>query len=88
MIDSLLNELQEQGVVRFAVRVRPNAPRTRITAILDDGSVKIDIAAPAQGGKANAELLRQIAREFGVPRTNVSLLAGTADRHKVLKVVR
>ncbi len=85
---SLLAELDATGSVRFAVRVRPHAPRTRATAVLDDASIKIDVAAPAEGGKANAELLKYLAREFGVPRRGVVILVGSTDRHKVIKVER
>ncbi len=88
MIAHLFEELAAKGTVRFAVRVRPNAPQTRLVSVLDDGSLKMDIAAPPEGGKANMELLRGVAQIFGVPRASVELLAGAADRHKIVKVTR
>jgi hypothetical protein len=86
VIDHLLAEMQSLGSVRFAVRVRPNAPRTRITAVLEDGSVKMDIAAPADGGKANAALLRGLADLFDVPLSHIELVSGITARQKVVKV--
>ena len=58
MFDALFQELAQEGSVRFYVRARPDAPVTRVTAVLDDESVKVDIAAPAEKGKANKEKLK------------------------------
>ena len=85
-LSALQSELVEKGSVRFAVRARPNAPVTKVLDVLDDESVKIAIKAPAEGGKANAELVRFLAQEFGVSREQVKIVSGASARHKLVQI--
>lgn len=85
-MQKLIEELRQQGSVRFAVRARPNAPQTKVLDVLNDESVKIAIKAPAEGGKANVELVKFLAKQFGVPKDQVKIVSGAAGRHKLLLV--
>ena len=51
-------------------------------------ALKFRLAAPPVDGKANAELLRYLAKSFGVPQRNVTLVRGDSSRHKVVRVSR
>lgn len=42
------------------------------------------LAAPATEGRANDELLRYLARELGVRRRDVTVVAGERSRRKLL----
>lgn len=86
MIADLLQILASQGTVTLSLRVRPNAPRTKVKDVMDDGSVKIDLAAPAEEGKANKELVRFLAEEFGVHVSQVELLSGGGNRRKLVRI--
>ncbi len=86
MFGTFINELASAGSVRFYVRVRPSASRTVAVAVMDDASIKIDVAAPPEGGKANAELLRYLSKEFGTP--NVRVVSGKTGRIKLIEVRR
>ncbi|MDD4319230.1 MAG: DUF167 domain-containing protein [Candidatus Peribacteraceae bacterium] len=86
MLDSLRATLAGDGHVEFSVRARPNAPRSAVKSVLSDGSVKIDVAAPAEEGKANAELRKFFAEEFEVPTSNVEILAGGGGRRKIVRI--
>ncbi|MFA6259586.1 MAG: DUF167 domain-containing protein [Candidatus Peribacteraceae bacterium] len=79
-------QLQAEGSVRFFVRARPGAQSTRIMGMLEDGSVKIAIAAPPQGNRANSELLRYLARTFGVIRSQVRIVTGATAHIKLVEV--
>jgi hypothetical protein len=46
---------------------------------LEDGSFKVSVAAPPEEGKANAELLRYLARMFGVANAKVRLVSGGTE---------
>lgn len=70
----------------IVVRVHPNAKRTQLKEVMSDGSLKVDIAAPADGGKANRELIRFLASHFGVPVGHIEMVAGEASRTKMIKV--
>ena len=86
MFQTFLDDFQRNGSVQFYVRVRPGMPRTVVKDMMDDQSIKIDIAAVPEGGKANAELMRFLAKEFGVPIAHVQMLSGAGSRMKLLRI--
>jgi hypothetical protein len=65
--------------------VVPRASRTEIAGLLGD-AIKVRLAAPPVDGAANEALVRFIAERLGVPRSAVSLEAGTSSRAKVVEV--
>jgi uncharacterized protein len=76
-------------VVRFAVRVRPGARRDAVggrwggklgTALV------VSVAAPAVDGKANDAVCRVLAKELGIRRQQVGIIAGERSRDKVVAV--
>ncbi len=48
--------------------------------------MKIDVAAVPEDGKANAELIRYLAEEFGVTRMQVEIIAGQTSAKKKIKI--
>ncbi len=87
MFDHLLSELRQKGTVQFYVRARPSMGKTGAVRIMEDESIKIDIAAPAEGGKANAALVRFLAKEFSVRRDQVKIVSGATARVKLIRIV-
>lgn len=86
MISLLRNSLHESGVVDFEVKVRPGAAATRMKEMLENGVYKFDVAAAPEDGKANAELIRFLAEEFGVAKTNIEILSGQSSPLKRIRV--
>ena len=68
------------------VKARPNAAATEIKDIMDDETVKIDVAAKPEKGKANAELIKFLAREFAVDKNNIRIIGGAGERVKLIKI--
>lgn len=50
------------------------------------GELLISVRAAAEKGKANAEIIRVIAKELGIPRDSVTLKSGSAAPHKVFQL--
>jgi uncharacterized protein len=71
--------------VTFSVRVVPRASRSEIVG-LHDGALKIRVAAPPVEGAANDELVRFLAKQFGVPRSAVMLASGAHSRTKTIRI--
>ncbi|MHB8460221.1 MAG: DUF167 family protein [Candidatus Limnocylindrales bacterium] len=71
--------------MRFAVRLTPRGGRDAIDGVVD-GALRARVAAAPADGAANETLLRLIARELGVPRATVSLIAGATGRRKLVAV--
>lgn len=45
-------------------------------------ALRVTVRAAAEGGKANAAIVKLLAGEWGLPRTLLRLLAGAKDRRK------
>ncbi len=86
MIATLRQRLLHEGVLDCMIRVRPQAKVTQLKQILDDGSLKIDLAAPAEDNKANIALIRFLAELFDVPASAVALLSGATSRQKLVRI--
>ncbi len=76
--------------MRLVVKVTPNARKSEVAGWgVDEQGRKlllVKLAAPAQEGKANKELLRFMAECLGCSKSEVSLERGDSSRTKVLEV--
>lgn len=74
-------------VVRFTVRVKPNA-RSETLLRAEDGPVDAvaSVKAPPVDGKANAALIALVARQFGARRNNVTITGGASTRIKRIEI--
>lgn len=70
---------------RLKIRAVPNAPKSHCAGAYGDG-VKIKIAAPAMDGKANAELIKYLAKTLGISKSGVRILSGESYRDKIVEV--
>jgi hypothetical protein len=74
----------------LTVRVQPKASKDEIIGPCDDGqgseSLKIRITAPPVDGKANAHLVKFLAKSFGVAKSQVSVVAGETGRNKRVSI--
>jgi uncharacterized protein (TIGR00251 family) len=71
----------------LAVRVTPRASRNQIVSMMNDGTIKVHIAADADDAQINAELIAFLADVLGVPKTRVEIVAGEIGRDKLISVL-
>jgi len=71
----------------LAVRVTPRASRNEVVEILEDGTVKVRIAAAPADDEANAVLLDFLSEILGVPKSKLDIVAGVVGRDKLISVV-
>lgn len=69
--------------LRLSIHAVPGARNTGVAGA-HGGVLRVRLAAPPVDGKANAALLGWAAEVFGLPRSCVRLLQGTASRQKLL----
>jgi uncharacterized protein (TIGR00251 family) len=74
-----------RGAVTIEVLARPGASRTAVVRVEPRGIV-IAVAAAADKGKANAELVRFIGKLADVGRASVEIVRGEASRSKVIRI--
>ncbi len=71
--------------VVIAVRVQPRGSRSQIQGVRD-GRLRIKTTAPPTDGKANKDVIRQLAQAFGVPASRITLKSGTSQRNKTFVI--
>lgn len=78
------------GGIRLRLKVAPKAKRNEIGGLLDepDGrhALKIAVTAAPEDGKANAAVIALLARELGVAKSAISVVAGATDRRKIVEI--
>lgn len=76
--------------VRVRVRVAPKASRDGIHGTCREVggglALKVSLTALAEGGKANAELVRMLARQWRLPQSRLAIAAGRRDRRKTVRI--
>jgi len=78
-----------QGV-RVAVRVTPKAARDQVMGLKPTAAggreLCVALTAVPEKGRANKALIDLLAREWGMSKSDLSVVAGVTDRHKALMV--
>lgn len=72
-------------MARIRLRVSPRAARSAIVGKHGAGW-KVRVAAVAEDGRANAELVRLLAAVLDVPERRLSIVAGRRAREKTVTV--
>jgi len=76
--------------LRVRLKVAPKAASDRVGGVEPqaDGEavLKVAVTAAPESGKANAAVVRLLAREWRLPRAALSVTAGTAARKKTLTI--
>lgn len=67
------------------VRVQPRASRDRLDGFRD-GALRVRVGAPPERGKANASVLRLLAKTLGIARRRVTLVRGETSRTKRVRI--
>ena len=76
--------------IRIAIRLTPRGGANRIDGLMHgvDGvtMLKVSVTAPPADGRANDALLQLLAREWHLPRRDLSLVSGIKNRNKLVHV--
>ncbi len=76
------------GGLKVAVILVPKASANRVGGVADGGDgkarLKVSVTAAAEGGKANAALIKLLAKTWRLPKTAFKITAGPASRRKTL----
>ncbi|HEU4594504.1 MAG TPA: DUF167 domain-containing protein [Pyrinomonadaceae bacterium] len=76
---------EEDGALCFDVRVMPRASRSGVAGE-HGGALRVRVAAPPVEGAANEELIRTLAKAFGVPARAVEIVSGLSSKNKRVRV--
>ena len=80
---------EASGGARLLLDVAPGAKQARFPDGYDPwrGRLGIRVQAPAQEGKANADVVRLLAAFFRHPTARIHIEAGGADRRKAVRLM-
>jgi len=78
-----LRHLARPGA-EIAVRVTPRASRNAV--VLDGETIRVLVTVVPEDGKANAAVVKLLAKALGVAKTRLALLRGAASRDKVFRL--
>ncbi|MFN7935669.1 MAG: DUF167 domain-containing protein [Bryobacteraceae bacterium] len=68
------------------IKVIPKSPKNEIVGAMADGTLKVRIAAVAEKGKANAELIGFLAKHYNVSRGDVEIVTGETSQLKQVRI--
>ena len=76
--------------LRIALKVTPKAARAGIAGIEADAAgravLKVRVTEAPEGGKANAAVVKLLAKAWNLPKSALRVAAGAKDRRKTLLV--
>jgi uncharacterized protein (TIGR00251 family) len=76
--------------LRVRLKVAPKSKRNEIGGWLEqpDGgkALKVAVTAAPEDGKANAAVVALLAKEWGVAKSAISVVAGATDRRKIVEI--
>jgi len=79
-----------EGGVRLALKVTPRAARSAVDGIAWDergqAYLAVRVTAAPDGGKANAAVIKLLAKRWRLPARELRLVSGGRARRKVLQV--
>jgi uncharacterized protein len=80
----------EHAEILLRVRVQPGAGRTEVIGRYGHGpgaaALKVKVAAPPEGGRANAAVTELLATTLGVAKDAVRLVSGATTRTKRFQI--
>jgi len=76
--------------VRARIRLTPKAAHDRVGGIVanaqGNGVLRIAVTTVPEHGRANAALIKLLAKQWRVPKSAISLVQGSKDRNKTLLI--
>lgn len=84
MIDDLFDN-PDDGTILLRLHVQPGAGRTAVVGRHGD-ALKVRVAAPPEGGRANDACVELIATTLGVKPTAVEVVGGASSRSKRVRI--
>ena len=71
----------------LALRITPRASRNQIVGVMNDGTVKVHIAANPDDDDGNLELIAYLSEVLGVPKSRIEIVAGENGRDKLVSIL-
>jgi uncharacterized protein len=77
--------IEKDDELIFSVRVIPRSSKSEIVGEYGD-ALKVKLNSPPVDGAANAELIKLLAKEFDVSKSQIEILSGQTSKMKQIKI--
>lgn len=77
--------IMQQGNLLLNLYIQPKASRDQIVGLHGE-ALKVAITAPPVDGKANAHLIKYLAKTCKVAKSDVHIIKGELGRHKQVQI--
>lgn len=81
----LLLHIDSMKTAYINIKVIPKSSRNEIIG-WENNELKIRLKAVPEKGEANEKLVKFLAKTWGIPQSQIELVAGQKSRHKRLKI--
>ena len=71
--------------MKYTIKVIPKSSQTKIIEEKDN-FLKIKLKAVPEKGKANAELIKFLAKHFKVAKSNINIIKGKTGKNKIVEI--
>lgn len=73
---------------QLSIRVTPKASANRIAVTEDGKHLRVYVTTVPEDGKANAAVIKLLAKALGLPKSALHIVSGETSRDKVIAVKR
>lgn len=70
----------------LTVHVKPRAKRNAVSSWLDADTVKVDVTAVPEAGKANQAVIDVLSEALDVPKSAITIVRGATSRMKHVRI--
>ncbi|MCK4539612.1 DUF167 domain-containing protein [Candidatus Parcubacteria bacterium] len=88
MIEKYIDKLNKNSELYLRLKINPGSAKSKIKDVMADETIKINIAAKPEKGKANKELIKLLSKQFGADKNNIKIISGAGDRLKLVKIIK
>jgi uncharacterized protein (TIGR00251 family) len=71
----------------LTIRVTPRSRKTEFGGVMEDGTLRVRVAAPPVEGKANTALIKFLAKVLGVRQNRIEIVAGEKGLDKIISIL-
>jgi uncharacterized protein len=82
----LISVTENKDSIIFGVRVIPRSSKSEIVGEYDE-CLKVKLTSPPVDGEANSELVKLLAKVFGVSKSDISIVSGLTSKTKQIKIL-
>lgn len=71
----------------ITVKVMPRAKKTEVVGLMEDGTIRIRVAAAPEEGKANQALIEFLSKALGIPMGQIDIMGGLSSERKLISLI-